>query len=620
MNLLERKVELSISGFKHNVIYSDLRLEQSMNNHHYFSFLWRYTDAVIIDPFNQEEAIREYIGSDVSFSFLTSKGKRIYSKGIINIIESVEEQGGLMGLYVKGVSPTIFLDDIVKSRIFSSNYLENIVRNVLFEDNMSMYNKELIEVANKMIFKGLTQYNETNFEFLKRLAKRYGQWFYFNGLNYYFGIIKSSGIVLVNGASLHNFKISNRLSSQGISLVGYDYNNASFIEKTAKKTKDGSTDSFASNAGEMQGWMTQSKKNIGGYTSLPKDQHEMDEMVALHTKGKDANSIFYSGNSYIPLKLGQIIDIENKTVNHGLVVIAVTHLSESHTDYVCEFTAIPWDVKAPHYTDVFAYAKALGPQVATIVENNDPLNMGRVKVCYNWNTGYDSDWIRMLHPYAGTGKGFYFIPELGEEVAVGFEENNIERPFVMGTHYNGNQKSGLAHPENKLKGIGTREGHRIEFDEQKDSMGITIKDNGGNNVHLDTKENKLTLNAIEEIELKAKTISLTATDNLYLFGQEKVILHSDKHVDIESFEDMQIKAKETNIKATDLLDIMAKKINLGAEDQLLLSGENTTLNATEKLELKSPDINEVSNTETFPFKERVVKRTIIEEDFNSKKD
>ncbi|MEC3874209.1 phage baseplate assembly protein V [Chryseobacterium sp. T9W2-O] len=34
------------------------------------------------------------------------------------------------------------------------------------------------------------------------------------------------------------------------------------------------------------------------------------------------------------------------------------------------------------------------------------------------------------------GKGFHFIPEIGEEVLVGFEGGNAEKPFIMGTHYN----------------------------------------------------------------------------------------------------------------------------------------------------------------------------------------
>jgi len=48
-------------------------------------------------------------------------------------------------------------------------------------------------------------------------------------------------------------------------------------------------------------------------------------MVKLQTAGYDANSIFYSGTSYLPIGLGQIFTIQNKTVEHELVAIEVTH-------------------------------------------------------------------------------------------------------------------------------------------------------------------------------------------------------------------------------------------------------------------------------------------------------
>jgi type VI secretion system secreted protein VgrG len=51
-----------------------------------------------------------------------------------------------------------------------------------------------------------------------------------------------------------------------------------------------------------------------------------------------------------------------------------------------------------------------------------------------------SDWMRLIQPHAGAGKGFYFIPEIDEEVPVGFEGGSAERPYIMGTNYNGSEK------------------------------------------------------------------------------------------------------------------------------------------------------------------------------------
>ncbi|NRS88578.1 hypothetical protein HNQ02_001492 [Flavobacterium sp. 7E] len=52
--------------------------------------------------------------------------------------------------------------------------------------------------------------------------------------------------------------------------------------------------------------------------------------------------------------------------------------------------------------------------------------------------------MRMIQPHSGAGKGFYFIPEIGEEVLVGFEGNNAQNPYVLGSQYNGSESSGYA--------------------------------------------------------------------------------------------------------------------------------------------------------------------------------
>ena len=67
-------------------------------------------------------------------------------------------------------------------------------------------------------------------------------------------------------------------------------------------------------------------------------------------------------------------------------------------------------------------------------------------------------WIRVVQPYTGGGKGFYFVPEIGEEVMIDFEGGNAERPFVLGAHYNGEAKSGYHNADNRVKAIHTKSG------------------------------------------------------------------------------------------------------------------------------------------------------------------
>ncbi|TDW51752.1 uncharacterized protein involved in type VI secretion and phage assembly [Flavobacterium sp. 270] len=494
------QVKITIDGFSLNVIHSDLIVSQKMADHHHFSFTWYYAPEVVIDPVNQAKALRRYMGAEVIFTFLVN-GVRLMSKGIINGLVSIDRNGSPDGINVTGISHTIALDDMKKSRIYLELPLQNIVPGILAEGPSDFYQKEAISPTYRKEFKYLAQYDETSFEFLKRIAFRYGQWFYFDGMRTQFGQLKNSKVKLINNVSLEDFKIQINLTAHKISLGAYDPDNAVNVRSSAMKTSDGSRDSFSGIVGYTQGNISQPELSIGKHTSNAQDKEEIEQMVKLHTAGQDANSVYYSGTSYFPIGLGQVFTIVNGTVEHELLAIEITHLSKLHGNYSCEFKAIPADVTAPHYTDVEVFAKAEN-QPAKVTDNNDPEGMGRVRVKFNWGNGdTTSDWIRMIQPHSGGGKGFYFIPEIGEEVLVGFESGNIQRPFVMGTEYNGQNKSGYATEKNDLKVIQTRSGNRIISDDETGD--VTIESQKGQTIAVIHGDGNIKFKAPKNIEFEA---------------------------------------------------------------------------------------------------------------------
>ena len=528
MGRFSEQVHIDISGFASSVIYYDLKLEQKMADHHHFSFVWQYTSKAVIEPSAQAQAIRDYLGRDVIFTFKSLTGIQLMAKGVINSLESVDLHGSPAGLHVKGISHTIFLDDMKRSRTFVERDLETIVKTILDEGPGDFFNREAIAPTYEPNLAYIPQYNETNFDFLKRLAKRYGQWFYSDGMRMQFGQTKPSKVKLVNGASLHHFKIQTLLLSHKESLGGYDYNSASGIKKSAGKTTTGSGDGFATAVGYRQGAVRQPDLEVGAYTAQAPDSDTLEEMVKLQTNGKDANSIFYSGLSYLPLGVGQKFTIQNKTVEHNLLVIEVTHQSEVHGNYSCEFKAIPADVAAPHYTNVHAYAKA-ETQPAKVIENNDPEGLGRVKVEFYWAGGnIKSDWMRLIQPHAGAGKGFYFIPEIGEEVLVGFKGGNAERPYVMGTNYNGSESPGYNTSGNDQKVIHTRSGTKMIFNDAEGS--VFIEDPSGNTWKMDGQGN-IEVNAPKNFTVNAgDNVSITAGKNVTVNSGESIKNFANKDI------------------------------------------------------------------------------------------
>ncbi|NDZ59764.1 VgrG-related protein [Streptomyces anulatus] len=87
-------------------------------------------------------------------------------------------------------------------------------------------------------------------------------------------------------------------------------------------------------------------------------------------------------------------------------------------------------------------ARCAGLVSGTVTDTQDPEGSGRVKVRFPWlSDEYASDWARTAQS-GGTGGGEAFIPEVGDEVLVGFEHGHLDRPYVLAGLYNGQDRPG----------------------------------------------------------------------------------------------------------------------------------------------------------------------------------
>lgn len=544
MSKFSEQVHITINSFSQNIIYSDLKLSQKMADHHYFSFVWQYSGRAVIAPEDQAKAVAEHIGSEVIFTFKVNDVK-LMSKGIIKSLKSVDLHGSPAGLHVKGISHTVVLSDMKKSRIFLNKTLQQIALEIFAEESSGeFYQREAIKPTLTKTFGCKPQYNETGFEFMKRLSERYGEWFYFDGMRMQFGQLKSSRVELIAGSSLHGFTYEANLVSSKISLGGYDCSSASNIRNSSLKTAAGSRDRFAISMGWNQDAITNSDLSVGAYTNNAQNKEEIEEMVGLQTAGSDANRIFYSGVSYFPIGVGQVFVIHNKEVRHDLVAIEVVHHSEINGNYRCEFRAIPSDVAAPHYTDVKAFAEA-ETQPAKVTDNNDPEGLGRVKVEFYWNGwGNDSDWMRVVQHYAGPSRGTYYRPEIGDEVLVSFEGGNVERPYVSGSHYNGQAKPEFFDPKNSIKGWKFRFGMLFKFIEK---IGIWLSDPSGNELHMDEQTKSTTLTVPETLTLNCKNLIINASESITTTAGENIFENAgvDKSTTVGMMHNISVGGNQT---------------------------------------------------------------------------
>ncbi|MFD1601294.1 type VI secretion system Vgr family protein [Flavobacterium artemisiae] len=436
-----------------------------------------------------------------------------------------------------------------KSRIFLEKNLQQIALEIFAETQSGeFYQREAIVPTYRKEFDYKPQYNETSFDFLKRLSTRYGQWYYFDGMRMQLGQTKASNIKLINGSSLHKFTIEANLVSHKSSFRSYDYTTAQSIRNSSEQTDTGSRDRFAVAMKFNQGQVTTRELKIGAYTNNAKNKEELEEMVKLQTQAKDANSVFYSGVSYYPIGIGQVFKIQNKTVEHELIAIEVTHHSEVNGNYSCGFKAIPADVAVPHYTnpEVFAFADS---QPAKVIDNNDPEKMGRIRVEYYWN-GWDneSDWMRVVQPYAGSAKGMYFRPEIGEEVRIGFDGGNAECPYVSGTYYNGQEMPEFFDSENSIKGWKLRFGMLFKFIEK---IGIWLSDPSGNEIHLDQENKNINATTPETFTIRAKNIVFEASESITLKAGTDITSKADNDMTHMAGNNIAISAEGNILEKSD---------------------------------------------------------------------
>ncbi len=151
-----------------------------------------------------------------------------------------------------------------------------------------------------------------------------------------------------------------------------------------------------------------------------------------------------------------------------------------------------------------------GLVIGTVVDNIDEDGLGQVKVMLPWlSPAYISAPARVMQIGASKlGGGFLWIPEIGDEVLIGFDRGNIDHPFVIGNLYNG-IASPLPAPSVEgvvaNRRIASRMAHTIQWNDGPEAMGISIMtapvESPPTSVVLDGQEMKITINSMGQVEI-----------------------------------------------------------------------------------------------------------------------
>ncbi|RZL12639.1 MAG: hypothetical protein EOO62_10500, partial [Hymenobacter sp.] len=147
-------------------------------------------------------------------------------------------------------------------------------------------------------------------------------------------------------------------------------------------------------------------------------------------------------------------------------IISLTHYVDAAGNYRNTFVAIPQFLDVPPQHPGYRPPQG-APELAEVIDDADPQKLGRLRVRYQWPVATpqeaETDWIRLLTPYSGDGKGQLFKPEVGSQVLVGYQGGLAEQPFVLGNLFHAQNKQGASYSpsQNNLKGIQTAGGNKF---------------------------------------------------------------------------------------------------------------------------------------------------------------
>ena len=610
--------------------FTSIELHQTINNHHRFTI--KVPHSVIEKPraYTLQNA-QNWLGKTVHIA-LENKNNFL---GIITNVE-LELNQDLVGsqIVLTGYSKTILLESGAKMHSWEDTTLQDMIREIIKTGADEQLQNDIqpeYNAKNNSKIDYQTQYLETDFQFIQRLAKTYNEWFFYDGEKLFFGkpkdIESKEKISLTFNQDLFTFKIS--VQAKPTQFGGFTYNediNKIYQAKTQNKVEG--LPILGEHAFETSEKLFNTASFEYGRFSTGYDGNlEMALKSRQEATMADANYVTATSSNN-KLKIGTIVTInafEEKILlptdsrwnpnkpflqleSIGQYIITeITHKANDIGEYENSFKALPAFIKKlPEPQIAFPIAET---QQAIVVDNNDPKKQGRVRVQLQWQQAKNlrSPWIRVMTPDAGSSnevsknRGMVFIPEVGDQVMLGFRYNDPNRPFVIGSIFNGTTGAG-GKEKNNIKSLSSKSGNIIKLDDSKGS--VYISDKGTSNIKFDGAGNATTnanvnhnINAGNKHSIKVgatkeqppqTTLAMNADGSIVLDGKTSITLKVDENTITLNKEGIKISSAQGTIDLETLVGAL-KIVSAGALD--ITTDSDLTITGGPSANISSGDTN-----------------------------
>lgn len=526
--------------------------------------------------------------------------KAFVFKGMIIDVSASRATASTQSANVTVATWDALLQNAPHCRSFENMTLKDIIESVL-KPYSDIKSKISPRFKDKIPY--IVQYNQSDYAFISMLAVRFGEWMYNTGETFIFGEIEdpgSSANLEYPGGSLMSYNLHQSMASFSFNHLLPDYyqygKEKAILKESAQGVADGTVNNWTDKAynASIQRFKNEqiAALNAGGFDSGKEDEGSdsiLDYSLKIEAQGKKTGIMTVHGFSKLAmLKIGQTFLIRDNVQNKSgeskdveqkaLKVIGINHSFDYRQEYSNSFTAIPVVCNYPSYSDADVFPSA-PQQRAKVVENKDEQKLGRIRVQFPWQEIQSKEmktpWLRIAVPYAGASKGHQFIPEIGEEVMVGFEMNNVERPYIIGSFYNGgngkpDENWAVSKEEdgttNNMKAIRTRNGHTILFNDKGDAGLLEIYDNKNNTYHitLSADDKKITIYSAGNVEVIADNdINVNAGNNIAVNAEGDITVNAKGDIGMNADGNIGIKSKgNISMEAKKEVSIQASKVKV----------------------------------------------------------
>ena len=434
-------------------------------------------------------------------------------------------------------------------------------------------------------YKQLIQYYSSDWDFIRMRAEANGLMVYADEETIYvkkpltsgneeLEVTYSKDVVSING------KIESLNQIPSIKTYGWSMSEQKLMEGTSEEP-------FVNEHGSMTGEELAKVVDIGEYelhSSGPLEQADLKEWAnarLLRSRlSRIHGDITIVGTSLA--KLNTLIKINGfgKLMNGKALITKIIHrMTEGKWT-----TTIGFGLSPEHFTerpDVHApLASGLLPAVQGLqngkVKKIDTAPDGETRVLVDIPViaeSGDGIWARLSKFYATSGKGAFFMPEVDDEVIVGFLNNDPRFPIILGSLYSSKIEAPYTpDEENSIKAIITKNDLKLEFND-KDKI-ITIETPGGNQAIFSDKDNSILLkdNTGNSIEMNSDGITLDSPNEINISAKSNVNIKSLADVEV-STESGDLNLEGNNINVTANMNLAAK----GNMNTTLEAGMNATV-------------------------------------------